>query len=185
LSASESNADWLAAQQAEFAARTGAAVAFWPELKASLAGLVEAEPFRGRVKLHVSEDEPLLLTLTAGLFDLKFAADLPGDRVFYAFTSALLKKVIPLESAIFHYGQLQLSRGPWGVIDNPGPEVHQVFVDAPQGVQHFPLADQVARWSLEQLLGGYPKIAALESAAVQKKAEAAKKEAKNGSATRG
>ena len=187
MSASESNAAWFTTQQAEFAARTGAAAAFWPELKASLAKFVEAEPFTGRVRLHSSDEEPLLLTLTAGLFDLKFAADLLGDRIFYAFTSASLKRVIPRESAIFHSGQLQLSRGAWGVIDNPGPEVHTTFVAEPDSVEQFPLADKVARWALEQLLGGYPKIAAREAAVIETKEAAEKQksqEAKGGGAAR-
>jgi hypothetical protein len=191
VSTSENNAAWIASQQTDawitarqtdFAGRTGAAVAFWPELKRALLELIEEEPIRSRVQINVLPEEPNLLIVSAGLFELKFAADVLSDTIFYAFTSTLLKKLIPRESAIFHHGHLNLSRGPWGVIDNPGPEVHKTFVAEPDSVETFPLADQVARWSLEQLLGGYPKIAALEAAVAQKKEAAAKKEAKDANA---
>ena len=182
------NTQWIESLQKDFQARTGALLAFWPELKRALLELSEYEPVSSRVVLHSSSEEPYLVTVSAGIFDLKFAADVLSDTVFYAFTSATLKRVIHRESAIFHQGQLKLTRGPWGVIDNPGVDVHKVFIAEPQSVQYSSLADQVARWSLEQLLGGYPTIVALEESAVvsqKTKEEAAAKEAKRDSASRG
>ena len=179
------NAQWIKAQQTAFQARTGAAIAFWPELKRAFVDLAEHEPVKGHVRVNVAEEDPCLLTVTAGLFDLKFATDNLSDTVFYSFTSAQLKRLIPTESAIFHYGQMKLTRGPWGVIDNPGEDVPKVFVDDPQSVQYLSLADQVARWSLEQLLGGYPSILGLEEAATiaeEAREKAAKKEAKRDTA---
>jgi hypothetical protein len=93
--------------------------------------------------------------------------------------------VVPRESAIFHHGSLRLTRGYWGVVDGPGPDIYKTFVDDPQSVQYLALADQVARWSLEQLLGGYASIVALDdaaAAAAKAKEEAAKKEARRDSA---
>jgi hypothetical protein len=181
MSVAVDNAQWIEAQQKDFDARIGAALAFWPELKRAFVDLAEQEPVKSRVKVNTAEEDPYLLTVSAGLFDLKFAVDVLSDMVFYAFTSAALKRVIPRESAIFYHGHLKLTRGPWGVIDNPGPDVHKVFADDPQSVQYLSLADRVARASLEKLLGGYPAIAALEEAAVAKakaQEEAAKKEAR-------
>jgi hypothetical protein len=183
MSAAVDTARWIEAQQAEFQSRTGAALAFWPELKRALLDLAEHEPVNSRVSLNAPTDEPYVVIISAGIFDLKFAADVLSDTVFYAFTSPTLKRVIPRDSAIFHHGQLKLTRGYWGVIDGPGAGVHKVFVDAPQSVQYLPLADQVARWGLEQLLGGYPRIAALEESAVRLQAEAAKKETNDGGAS--
>jgi hypothetical protein len=183
VSALLSNAQWLETQQAEFASRTGALLAFWPEFRGAVIALLEVEPARGRIAIHSSDEEPYLLTLSAGLFDLKLAGDSLSDIVFYAFTSATLKKLIPRESAIFFHGQMKLVRGPWGVIDGPGVDVPKFFVEEPQGVTHFPLADRFARWCVEQLLGGYTKISALEEAALaaaRTKEEATKKEAKRG-----
>jgi hypothetical protein len=89
--------------------------------------------------------------------------------------------LVPRESAIFSNGQLNLVRGYWGVIDNPGPDVAKVFADDPRTVEHFPLANRFAQWCIEQLLGGFKRISALEKAAVARTNEgAAKKEAKNG-----
>ena len=181
MSVAVDNAQWIEARQQDFASRTGAALAFWPELKRVFVELTAQEPLQSRVKVNTAEDDPYLLTVTAGLIDLKFAVDFFSDTVFYAFTSATLKRVIPRESAIFHYGSIRLTRGPWGVIDNPGPDVHKVFADDPQSVQYFSLADRIARGSLEKLLSGYPAIAALaEDAAAKVKVQedAAKKEAK-------
>jgi hypothetical protein len=177
------NTRWIEAQQAEFSARTGAALAFLPELKRAFLDLTGREPFQGRVEENAADEDPYLLTVSAGLFDLKFAVDVMSDTVFYAFTSATLKRVMCRESAIFHHGALKLTRGAWGIIDNPGADVHRVFAADPQGVQYLPLADEVARWSLEQLLGGYPRVVALEDA-VRAKKEAATKEAKHDSAGR-
>jgi hypothetical protein len=175
------NAEWVEARQKDFQARTGAVLAFWPELKRAFLDLAAAEPFQSRVKVEAADEDPYLLIVSAGLFDLKFAADVLSDTVFYAFTSATLKRVIPRDTAIFHHGAIKLTRGPWGVIDNPGPDVHKVFADDPQSVQYLSLADQIARSSLEKLLGGYPSIAALDeavAAAAKAKEEAAKKEEK-------
>ncbi len=182
MSASVANAEWVAAQQKSFAERTGAMLAFWPEFRSVLNELVEHEPAKGRIKIDSPDGEPYLLTLSAGLFDLKIAADALSDTIFYAFTSASLKKVIPRESAIFHHGQLKLTRGLWGVIDGPGTGIPKVFVDDPQGVKYFSLADRFARWCVEELLGGYAAISGLEDAAIaaaKAKEESAKKEAKN------
>jgi hypothetical protein len=183
MSATVDNAQWIDAQQKDFQARTGAALAFWPELKRALLDLAEDEPVNSRVDLNAPAEEPYLVIISAGLFELKFAADVLSDTIFYAFTSPTLKRVVPRDSAIFHYGQIRLTRGPWGVIDNPGAEVHKVFIDDPQSVQYLSLADQVARWGLEQLLGGYPRITALEESAVKAQDETAKKETKDGGAS--
>ena len=153
-------------QQEEFPARTGAVLAFWPELRGALNELLEEEPAKGRIRVHTSDEEQHHLTLSAGLFDLKLACDPLSDIVFYAFTSATLKRLIPRESAIFYHGQLKLSRGYWGVIDSPGPGISRVFADDPQTVEHFPLATRFAQWCIEQLLGGYTKISALEEAEI-------------------
>lgn len=182
MKAAVANAEWVAAQQERFAERTGAVLAFWPEFRRALNELIEQEPAKGRIQIESSEDVPYLLTLSAGLFDLKIAADGLSDTVFYAFTSAPLKKVIPRESAIFHHGHLKLTRGHWGVMDGPGVGITKIFVDDPQGVQHFPLADRFAQWCFEELLGGYTAISALEESAIaaaKAKEEAAKKEAKH------
>lgn len=164
------NQQWAEARQKEFAERNGAIFTFWPELKTAFSGLVVKEPAASHVILASEGDNPNLLVLTAGLFDLKLAAEPLSDTVFYAFTSSTLKKLIPSESAIYHYGQLKLARGMWGVIDNPGDEVHRIFADDPQSVQDFPLADRFAQWALDQLLAGYPAIVALEEAAADKAA---------------
>lgn len=176
------NSEWLEAQQKSFAERSGAVLAFWPEFRRAISELVEQEPVKGRIAVSSKDGEPYLLTLSAGLFDLKIAADLLSDTLFYAFTSASLKRMIPRESAIFHNGQLKLSRGYWGVIDGPGVGIAKVFVDNPQGVEYFPLADRFAQWCVEGLLGGYSAIIAREESAIAEakaKEEAAKKEAKN------
>jgi hypothetical protein len=177
------NAQWLEAQQAEFAARTGAALVFWPQLQSAINELLEAEPAKGRLKVYASDDEPYLLTISAGLFDLKLACDVFSDLVFYSFTSAALKKLIPRESAIYYQGHLNLTRGNWGVVDSPGQGVSKIFADDPQTVEGFPLADRFAQWCVEQLMGGYTRITALEEAAdaaAKAKEKAAKKEANNG-----
>jgi hypothetical protein len=177
------NAKWAEARQKEFAERTGAVLAFWPELKRAFVDLAALEPAKSHVIVTPEGENPHLFVLSAGVFDLKLAADPLSDTVFYAFTSATLKKLIPTESAIYHYGELKLSRGLWGVIDGAGDEVHQVFADDPQTVENFPLADRFAQWALDQLLGGYPAITALEEAVAAKekaKEDAAKKEAKRG-----
>lgn len=168
------NQQWAEARQKEFAERAGAVVAFWPELKRAFRDLVELEPAKSHVILAPQDDSPQLFTVTAGLFDLKLAADPLSDTVFYAFTSSTLKKLIPTESAIYHYGQLKLTRGIWGIIDSPGDEVHRVFAEDPQSVEHFPLADRFAQWALEQLLAGYPAITALEEAAAAEEHAAGK-----------
>lgn len=160
------NSQWVEARQEEFTARTGAVLAFWPEFRSVVNELLEEEPARSRIKMHTSDDEPHLLTLSAGLFDLKLACDALSDIVFYAFTSPSLKRLIPRESAIFYHGQLKLARGYWGIIDAPGAGISRVFADDPQTVEHFPLAARFAQWCIEQLLGGYTKIAALEEAEV-------------------
>jgi hypothetical protein len=183
MSAPVRNAQWIEVQQAEFAARTGAAQAFWPEFRSAVIELTGEEPAKGRVEIHPSEEQPNVLTLSAGLFDLKLACDVMSDTVFYALTSSSLKKLIPRESAIFFHGQLKLARGYWGIIDGPGVGVSRVFADDPQTVEHFPLAERFAQWCIEQLLGGYTKISALEDAElaiVRARAEIAKKEAGNG-----
>lgn len=180
MSAADANTQWAEFQQAAFLSRSGAALAFWPELKRALNELIEHEPFKGHVKIHTSEEYPYLLTVSAGLFDLKFAADVMSDIIFYAFTSAALKRIIPRDSAIFHRGVLRVSKGYWGLIDNVGPDVHKIFAENPEAVRHFSLADQVARYCLEKLLGGYPVIAELADDAKAKE-EAAKKEAKRDS----
>jgi hypothetical protein len=184
MSAFVSNAQWLETQQAEFAARSGAAVAFWPEFRSALNELLEEKPAKDRIQTHSSDEDPYFLLLSAGLFDLKLACDPLGDVLFYAFTSSALKKLIPRDTAIFFHGQVNLARGYWGIMDGPGEGVPKVFVEDPQGVTHFPLANRFARWCVEQLLGGYTKISALEeAAAVAAKAreESAKKEARNAS----
>ena len=164
------NQQWAEARQKEFATRVGAVIDFWPDLKRAFRDLVEREPAKSHVILAPQEENPHLFVLTAGLFDLKLAADALSDTVFYAFTSSTLKKLIPSESAIYHYGQLKLTRGIWGIIDNPGDEVHKIFAEDPQDVAAFPLADRFAQWALEQLLAGYPAIVALEEAAADKAA---------------
>jgi hypothetical protein len=182
VSAAVNNSEWLEAQQKSFAEHRGAVLAFWPEFRRAINELAEQEPIKGRIVASSLDDEPYLLTLSGGLFDLKIAGDLLGDTIFYAFTSASLKRLIPRESAIFHHGQLKLSRGYWGVIDGPGVGISKVFVDDPQGVEYFPLADRFAQWCMEGLLGGYAAIIALEESAIAEakaKEDAAKKEAKN------
>jgi hypothetical protein len=179
------NAKWAELQQKCFAERTGAALAFWPELKRAFLDLAGHEPVKSSVKVNVADEDPCLLVVSAGLFDLKFATDNLSDTIFYAFTSAQLKRILPTETAIFHYGQIKLTRGAWGVIDNPGEDVPKLFVDDPQSVQYLSLADQVARWGVEQLLGGYPSILGLEEAAADAadaREQAARKEAKHDSA---
>ena|ERR1700728_972231 len=177
---------WLEAQQKDLQDRTGAVLAFWPELKRALLDLADDEPVSSRVSLNASADEPYVFIISAGFFELKFAADVLSDTIFYAFTSPTLVEMMPRESAIFHHGMMKLTRGAWGVIDNHGDGVDKVFIDDPQSVQYLPLADQVARWGLEQLLGGYPRIAALEDAVVtareESTKESAKKESKDGAA---
>jgi hypothetical protein len=178
------NEAWIEKLQASTNTRVHAARTFFPELKAAFLALAEHEPVKSLVKIDVAEEDPRLFTVSAGLFHLKFATDDLSDTIFYAFTSAQLKRLIPTETAIFHYGQIKLSRSPWGVIDNVGEDVPKVFVDAPQSVQYFPLADQVARWSIEQLLGGYPDVMGLEEAATvaeETKEKTAKKEAERDS----
>jgi hypothetical protein len=182
MSTNVDHSEWFLAKQQEFKFRPHAVLGFFPELKSVFLDLVEHEPFKGRVVVHVAEEDPYLLTVSAGLFDLKFAADVFGDIIFYSFTSALLKRVICRESAIFHYGQMKLKKTPWGVIDGPGEGVHKFFVEAPQSVQFFSLADQVARWGLEQLFGGYASIVALEEAVAKTKEAAVEKEARRDSA---
>ncbi len=177
------NTQWAEARQKDFAERTGAVLAFWPEMKRAFLELAALEPAKSHITLAPEDDDPQFFVISAGLFDLKLTADALTDTVFYAFTSSTLKKLIPTESAIYHYGQLKLTRGLWGVIDSTGDEVHQVFADDPQTVENFPLADRFAQWALDQLLGGYPAITALEEAAAEKaeaEEEAAKKEAKRG-----
>jgi hypothetical protein len=170
---------WVETQQEEFAARTGAVRAFWPEFRNAINELLEEEPAKDRIKVHTSDDEPHHITLSAGLFDLKLACDTLSDIVFYAFTSASLKRLIPRESAIFYHGQLKLTRGYWGIIDSPGAGISRVFADDPQTVEHFPLATRFAQWCIEQLLGGYTKISALEEAEIASaKAQAEAKNAK-------
>ena len=177
------NAQWAEARQKEFAERTEAMKAFWPELKRAFLELCALEPAKSHVIVVPEDANPRVFALASGLFDLKLAADPLSDTVFYAFTSSTLKRLVPTESAIYHYGQLKVTRGPWGVIDGPGDEVHKVFADDPQSVEHFPLADRFAQWALDQLLSGYPAIVALEEAAAanaEAKEKATKKEAKRG-----
>ncbi|HEX5234797.1 MAG TPA: hypothetical protein VFW25_05645 [Silvibacterium sp.] len=179
------NTQWAEARQKEFAERTNAVLTFWPELKRAFLDLAALEPAKSHVIIAPENDIPHFFVISAGVFDLKLAADLLSDTVFYAYTSSTLKKLIPTESAIYHYGQLRLTRGLWGVVDGPGDEVHQIFADDPQTVAQFPLAARFAQWALDQLLGGYPAITALEeSIAVKAEAqeEAARKEAKGGAA---
>lgn len=181
MSALQTNAQWAEARQKEFAERTAAAQAFWPELKRAFLELAALEPAKSHVLIAADNDDSPLFVLSAGLFDLKLGIDPLSDTIFYAFTSSTLKKLIPTESAIYHYGQLKLIRGKWGVIDNPGDEVHQIFADDPQTVEHYPLADRFAQWALTQLLGGYSTITSLEDAVAAKaeaEEESARKEAK-------
>ena len=184
MSALLTNAQWAEARQKDFAERTGAARAFWPELKRAFHDLAALEPAKSHIVVSPQDDDhPHLFVVSAGVFDLKLAADPLSDTIFYAFTSVTLKKLIPTDSAIYHYGQLKLARGLWGVIDGPGDELHQVFADDPQTVEQFPLADRFAQWALDQLLGGYPAITALEEAIAAKaeaEEQAAKKEAQRG-----
>jgi hypothetical protein len=179
------NAQWAEGRQKDFAERTQAMKAFWPELKRAFLDLCALEPAKSHVIVAPEDANPRLFVMTAGLFDLKMTVDPLSDTVFYAFTSSTLKRLIPTESAIHHYGQLKVTRGLWGLIDGPGDEVHAVFADDPQSVEHFPLADRFAQWALDQLLGGYPAIIALGDAAATKaeaSEKAAKKEAKRGGA---
>jgi hypothetical protein len=184
MSALLTNTQWAEARQKDFAERTGAARAFWPELKRAFLDLIALEPAKSHIVIGPEEDEnPHLFVVSAGVFDLKLATDSLSDTIFYAFTSSTLKKLIPTESAIYHYGQLKVARGLWGLIDSPGDEVHRVFADDPQTVEQFPLADRFAQWALDQLLGGYPAITGLEDAVAAKaeaEEEAAKKEAQRG-----
>src|ERR1700752_1836369 len=177
------NAQWAEARQKELAERTAAMKAFWPELKRAILDLCALEPAKSHIIVAHEDANPRLFALTAGLFDLKLTVDPLSDTVFYAFASSTLKKIVPTESAIYHYGQLKVTRGLWGVIDGPGDEVHRVFADDPQSVEHFPLADRFAQWALDQLLGGYPAVLALEETAAARAdtgRKAAKKEAKRG-----
>ncbi len=139
MSALLTNTQWAEARQKDFAERTGAARAFWPELKRAFLDLVALEPAKSHIVIGPEEDEnPHLFVVSAGVFDLKLATDPLSDTIFYAFTSSTLKKLIPTESAIYHYGQLKVARGLWGVIDGPGDEVHRVFADDPQTVEQVP-----------------------------------------------
>lgn len=177
------NEKWAEARQKDFAERTEATKAFWPELKRAFLDLSALEPAKSHVIVAPEDSNPRLFVITAGIIDLKLTADPLSDTVFYAFTSSTLKKLIPTESAILHYGQLKITRGLWGVVDGPGNDVHRVFADDPQSVQHFPLAERFAQWALDQLLGGYPAVTALQDAATVNagaKHEATKKEAKRG-----
>lgn len=177
------NEQWAEARQKEFAKHSDAVLAFWPELKRAFLDLTALEPAKSHVIVAAEDVNPHIFMLTAGLFDLKLAADPLSDTVFYAFTSSTLKRLLPTESAIYHCGQLKLARGLWGVIDSAGDEVHNVFADDPQTVEHFPLADRFAQWALDLLLGGYPAITGFEEAAAAKaeaEGEAAEKEAKRG-----
>lgn len=174
------NQKWAEAREKEFAQRTNAVAAFWPEMKRAFQELASIEPAKSHIIFAPEDEHPHLFVVSAGLFDLKLAADPLSDTVFYAFTSKTLKKLVPTESAIYHYGQLKLARGIWGVIDEPGDEVPRVFADDPQTVKDFPLADRFAQWAVDQLLGGYPAIVALEEAAAAKaeaEEQAARKEA--------
>lgn len=178
------NEKWAEARQKDFAERTGAVLAFWPELKRAFLDLAALEPTKSHVIAAPDDANPHVFVVSAGIFDLKLAADPLSDTVFYAFVSPTLKRLMPTESAIYHFGRLKLTRGHWGVIDEPGDEVHQIFADDPQTVAQFPLADRFAQWALDHLLGGYPAIAALEEAVVAKAdvgTEAAKKEAQRAS----
>ncbi|HEX3471082.1 MAG TPA: hypothetical protein VHT28_07835 [Silvibacterium sp.] len=166
MSALVSNSQWLETAKAEFAARTGAALTFWSEFRKSILELTGKEPARHLIAIHASDDEPNLISLSVGLFDLKLACDSLSNIVFYAFSSESLKNLTARKSAIFFHGQLNLVRGAWGVVDNPGIGVPRIFADDPQTVEKFPLADRFAQWCIEQLLGGYNKIAALEEAQI-------------------
>jgi hypothetical protein len=177
------NLQWAEAWQRDFANRTGAVIDFWPSLKQAFRDLIDLEPAKGHVILASQDENPHLFVVTAGVFDLKLAADALSDTVFYAFTSSTLKRLIPTESEIYHYGQLKLTRGIWGIIDGPGEEVHRVFAEDPHDVAAFPLADRFAQWALEQLLAGYPAIVALEEAAADK--AAAEEHAAHNAAERG
>lgn len=178
------NTQWAEARQKDFAERTNAVLAFWPELKRAFLDLAVLEPAKSHIVVSPQDDEqPHLFVISAGVFDLKLAADPLSDTVFYAFTSSSLKKLIPTETAIYHYGQVKLTRGLWGVVDGPGGEVHQIFADDPQTVKDFPLANRFAQWAIDQLLGGFPAITALEegvAAKAEAEEQAAKKEAKGG-----
>jgi len=177
------NAQWAEARQKEFTKHPGAVLAFWPELKRALLDLTALEPAKSHVIVAPDDASPHIFVLTAGLFDLKLAADPLSDTVFYAFTSSTLKRLLPTDSAIYHCGQLKLARGLWGVIDGPGDQVPKVFADDPQTVEQFPLADRFAQWALDLLLGGYPAITRFEEAAAartESQEQAAKKEAKRG-----
>lgn len=174
------NQQWAEARQKEVAERPRAVAAFWPEMKRAFQELAALEPAKSHILVAPEDENPHLFVVSAGLFDLKLAADPLSDTVFYAYTSSTLKKLVPSDSAIYHYGQLRLARGIWGVIDSPGDEVHKIFADDPQTVKDFPLADRFAQWALDTLLGGYPAITALEEAAAAKAEadeQAARKEA--------
>lgn len=162
------NQQWAEARQKDFRERPNAVAAFWPEMKHAFQQLASLEPAKSHIIFAPEDENPHLFVLSAGLFDLKLAADPLSDTVFYAFTSKTLKKLVPSESAIYHYGQLKLARGIWGVIDSPGDEVHKIFADDPQTVRDFPLANRFAQWALDTLLGGYPAVVALEEAASAK-----------------
>lgn len=163
--ANATNAEWIEEQKTVFAARTHAAAAFFPELKRAFLELTAEEPFAGRFTVS-TDAEPYELTVSAGLLDLRFAADVFSDTIFYAFTSVALVQVIPAQTSVLHHGVLNLTRGYWGVIDSPAKDVHKVFVDDPQAAQYLPLADRVARWGLEELLKGYPGVSSLEETKV-------------------
>ncbi|MGC2500596.1 MAG: hypothetical protein WA400_00550, partial [Silvibacterium sp.] len=91
------NAQWAEARQKDFAQRTGAVLAFWPELKRAFLELAALEPAKSHVILAPENEIPHLFVLSAGLFDLKLTADPLSDTVFYAFTSGTLKRLIPTE----------------------------------------------------------------------------------------
>ncbi|MFT4112036.1 hypothetical protein [Silvibacterium sp.] len=162
---------WLEELNDALEARTGAGAAFWPELKHARTTLAEAEPISKYVTITVTEEEAHLLTVAAGLFKLKFALDTLSDTLIYSFISEELLDVLPLESEILHYGVIHLKQSPWGVIDGPDEDVTTYFVDDPQAVQYDPLAEQVARWGIEALLGGYEQIAELEALAEEEDEE--------------
>lgn len=159
-----SNAEWLETQRQLHAERIAAVSAFWPEFQRACREFTDAEPFRGLVQLHAEAEEPRILILSAGLFDLKVAADPASDTVIYAFTSSTLTRLFPRETgetAVFANGVVKLTRGYWGVIDLPHERAPQTFVAEPQAVEKLPLADRFTRWCFEQLLGGYVTIHAL------------------------
>jgi len=162
---------WLEELKDNLDARTGAGATFWPELKAALTELAAAGPVAEFVTVTVTEEEPYLLSATAGLFTLRFLLDELSDTLMYSFSSDELLEVLPLESEILHYGVMHLKQSPWGVIDGPDEDVSTYFVDDPQAVEYDPLAEQVARWGIEALLGGYEQIAELEAMAAEEEDE--------------